>query len=79
MEDQKVSACKLHKLRISIKPIRHNGEANGFAVVVAHGGAVAKWIYRFPIDRAEVLNAVLTRIESDLNGSYPYSRRRQGN
>ena len=58
----KEKASILNGLVISIKLIRYDGEADGFAVRVTRPNESVKYIYKFPADRAQVFKAVLTQI-----------------
>ena len=62
MINQKNSSIHLRGLVISIKTIRCDGELDGYSVRVTRPDQSVKYIYRFPADRASVLNVVLTQI-----------------
>ena len=75
MVNEKNSSRQLHGLVISIKPIRYDGELDGYAVRITRPDQSVKYIYKFPTDRAGVLSVVLTQI-GKLNSANPASGKR---
>lgn len=75
MINQNNSSRHLRGLAISIKPIRYDGELDGYSVRVTRPDQSVKYIYRFPTDRASVLNVVLIQI-GKLDSEDPSSGRR---
>lgn len=53
--------CAMLPAVIRLSPIR-NKEAGGYAVRVTRGGKTMHWVYMYPANRIEVLNAILTKI-----------------
>ena len=62
MLNEKNTGRQLQGLVISIKPIRCDGELDGYSVRITRPDQSVKYIYRFPTDRASILSVVLTQI-----------------
>lgn len=53
--------CALQNILIRIRPVRDK-EAGGFEVRITQCGKTVKYIYRFPMERAQVIKLVLNQI-----------------
>lgn len=65
MRSKRLSTCVLQPVRITLKPIRNDGETLGFAVHIIQKDRAVKYVYMFPMDRCEIMRAILTKIGND--------------
>lgn len=63
MQTKKINSCVLKNFIVSLRPLKYDGESNGYAVRVTQRNGSVKYIYRFPSDRIDVINGILNRIK----------------